>query len=345
MGSRVRYLVQRLGRTVRKHVLNDVRRGNLRKPWHFATTLLKRRMFGYPYLLEVEPSNVCNIRCPLCPSPGHLITRHKQFMSYEDFMAIVENVGGVVHNIYITGTGEPLLNKDIWRMVRYAADRNLSVSISTNATLFTDEWIDEMFISGLDHLIFSCDGVSRKSYARFRVGGDFDKVRWSMERICARRREFGVDKPFLEWQFILNCYNEDEIELARALSNQWGIDRFHVKSLSLNEHLYDDEKLRELAEEYLPRLGHMPNKMRYTWRDNVLQPKPRERTCALPMQSPAILVDGSVSICCMDINGQYTIGNALEQSFVELWHSPAYREMRDRAHVRKLPICTRCPSF
>ena len=345
MSNRLRYLVQRLGRAARKHVLNDVRRGNLRKPWHFAVVLLKRWMFGYPYLLEIEPSNVCNIRCPLCPSPGHLITRRKQFMSYEDFVTIVENVHGVVHNIYITGTGEPLLNKDIWRMVHYAANRGLSTSISTNATLFTDEWVEEVFTSGLDHLIFSFDGVSKESYEHFRVRADLRVVRGSIERICARRRELGVSKPFLEWQFILNRYNEDEVELARPLSKQWGIDRFHVKSLSLNEHLYDDEKLHELAKEYLPRLGHMPNKMRYTWKDNALQPRPRRRTCALPMQSPVILVDGSVSICCMDINGQYTIGNVLEQSFVELWHSPVYCEMRERAHARKLPICARCPGF
>jgi len=345
MGSHLGYLMQRLGRAARKHVLNDVRRGDLRKPWHFATTLLKRWIFGYPYLLEIEPSNVCNIRCPLCPSPPWLITRRKRFMSYEDFMTIVENVSGVVHNIYITGCGEPLLNRDIWRMVRYAADRGLSTSISTNATLFTDKWIEEVFMSGLDHLIFSFDGVSKKSYEHFRVGADFYVVRRNIERICAKRQELGISKPFLEWQFILNRYNEDEVELAHALSKQWGIDRFHVKSLSLNEHLYDDEKLRELAREYLPRKGRMPYKMRYKWKGQVLQPKPRGKTCALPMQSPVILVDGSVSICCMDINGQYTIGNVLKQPFVKLWHSPAYRKMRNRAHMRELPICARCPAF
>lgn len=92
MDSQLGYLVQRLGRAARKHLLNDVRRGNLRKPWHFVTTLLKRWIFEYPYLLEIEPSNVCNVNCPLCPSPGRLITRRKQFMSYEDFTTIVENV-------------------------------------------------------------------------------------------------------------------------------------------------------------------------------------------------------------------------------------------------------------
>lgn len=342
---KLKYFIQRLKRAAVAHFLTDISHGNFRKPLHFAAVSLKRCIFGYPYLLEIEPSNICNINCPLCPSPGSSITRKKQIMPYDKFVKVIDNARNIIHNVYITGTGEPLLHKDIWKMVRYASNSNLSVSLSTNATLFTKEFIEEMLRSGLDKLILSFDGISKESYTRFRAGANFESVKANIEKICHRRSELGLKKPFLEWQFILNRYNEKEVEKARELSINWGIDRFHVKTLSLNEHLYSNEEVIKLAKQWLPSPDKIPLKLRYSLDGSKLTKLKEKKSCFLAKRASVVLVDGSVSVCCMDINGNYSVGNAVLQPFARIWNSTKYRQMRKKAIACKLPICSRCPIF
>ena len=40
--------------------------------------------FGYPLTLMVEPTNICNLKCPLCPTGAGLVKRQKGFLYYVD---------------------------------------------------------------------------------------------------------------------------------------------------------------------------------------------------------------------------------------------------------------------
>ena len=52
----------------------------------FSKTLKFKKVLGYPLTLMVEPTNICNLKCPLCPTGRGLIKRPKGFLNLNNFM-------------------------------------------------------------------------------------------------------------------------------------------------------------------------------------------------------------------------------------------------------------------
>lgn len=92
-----------------------------------------------------------------------------------------------------------------------------------------------------------------------------------------------------------------------------------------------------------------------TWADQVdrvqqipLLTEGRRRTrCREPWRSgPVVLQDGRVTVCCVDHDGELTVGRVQEQGLREIWNGPAMREVRRRHACGDLPdICARCTEF
>ena len=71
--------------------------------------------------------------------------------------------------------GEPYLNPDFLKMVKYASDKNIYTATSTNAHYLNDEAAKKTVESGLDRLIISIDGTTQEVYQQYRVGGNLEK--------------------------------------------------------------------------------------------------------------------------------------------------------------------------
>lgn len=324
------------------HIL-DLRKEDFPKVVHIIKSRIKARVFGYPNEIMIEPINICNLNCPLCSAPQQHITRSRLAMMLEDFKIIIDDVKKYVHYIYLTNAGEPMLNKDIFKMIEYANKNNLSTSLSTNATLLHKATIRHLFDSGLDHIILSFDGATKYSYEKFRVGANFENVIGGIKNLCNEKRRLKKAKPYIELQFIVTRYNESEIEDILKLAEEMGVDRLHFKSLCLCSHVYDLDERERLAEEYLPKRKDVKN--RYEVSDGITICKWRSATCSYWQKRSVILADGTVVMCCYDINGDYAFGNVLEKgkSFRDIWNSKKYKNYRsDLMYHKKLPLCQKC---
>ena len=62
---------------------------------------------GNPVAIAIEPTNICNLRCPLCASGASILNRPKGIMGYEDFRKIIDMLPSSVTDIYLWGQGEP----------------------------------------------------------------------------------------------------------------------------------------------------------------------------------------------------------------------------------------------
>ncbi len=94
----------------------------------------------------IETTNFCNLHCPLCPTQSS--SREKGIMSFSDFLQIAESLPPSVQDASLYLSGEPLINKNLFRMVKFLANRNIKCSISTNGTLLGKN-IDKLLDSGL----------------------------------------------------------------------------------------------------------------------------------------------------------------------------------------------------
>ena len=75
----------------------------------------RTRMLASPPVLQIEPTNICNLACPLCPS-GRM-ARAKGMMSAETFETILRDLGDTLMLAILYGWGEPFLNPALPEMM------------------------------------------------------------------------------------------------------------------------------------------------------------------------------------------------------------------------------------
>src|SRR3989338_6272419 len=138
--------------------------------------LKKSVVNSYPCRLIIDPVNICVLKCPLCPTGKGEKGRTLGSMKLEDFKKIIDEVGDYIYEVDLYNWGESLLNKDIWKMIKYCKKKRIVVKISSNMNYWREDFAEQVVNSGLDTLIVSCDGTDQESYEKYRVGGDFEKV-------------------------------------------------------------------------------------------------------------------------------------------------------------------------
>ena len=76
--------------------------------------------------------------------------------------------------IILTG-GEPLLRPDIFELASYGTGKGFRMVMATNGTLFNEEIIQKMKVSGIQRISVSIDGPNAESHDAFRkVKGSFE---------------------------------------------------------------------------------------------------------------------------------------------------------------------------
>src|SRR5215831_13418526 len=117
-----------------------------------------------PHCVFIEVTNHCNLLCETCPRT-FVTYEPPQTLSWDNFLKIVEQFPDMERAV-LHGIGEPLMNKDLGRMIAHLKARGVYVLFNTNATLLTPEWSRTLIESGLDEIRCSIDGADPKTYAR-----------------------------------------------------------------------------------------------------------------------------------------------------------------------------------
>ena len=149
--------------------------------------------WGFPVSLSVEPTTSCNLRCPECPSGLRAFTRPTGMLQPDFFKNTIDEVYRELLYLIFYFQGEPYLNPDFLKMVRYAADKKIYTATSTNAHYLTDALARQTVESGLDRLIISIDGTTQDVYEQYRVGGDLEKVLEGTRRMVEWKKTLGSE--------------------------------------------------------------------------------------------------------------------------------------------------------
>ncbi len=302
----------------------------------FLSALLRKNiLWGNPPILTIEPTNLCNLHCPLCTTGNGEMTRIRGHMSLDTFRNTLDKMGRDIFFLLLYHQGEPYLNKDFLEFVRLAKTQNIYCTTSSNGHYFTDENIRETILSGLDSMIVSIDGTDQKSYETYRVKGDLQKVVDGSRRFMEMKKEMGVETPLIAWQFLVMQHNEHEIPVIKKLAKEIGVDRLLIKNIEVRS--------EEEAKIWLPKQDKY---RRYDFDGEILQVKNSDKeSCPRPWLSALINWDGSMVPCCFDKNGQYEMGNINEPGSLDsLWRGEAFKEFRSQlASDRKsIDMCRNC---
>ena len=315
--------------------LPDEKRHNwarVRRPGFDTSTF---SAWGYPYMLQVEPTNVCNLRCPLCPTGRGDLSRAPRHMKLAEFQALVDDMERYLLLAILWDWGEPLLNRELPAMARYASDRGIATVTSTNGHFFRDEeYVAELLASGLSTLIVAVDSVSPESYDVYRKRGTVEEVRSGVEAIVALKRRTG-SKTRIVVRTVVMKPNEHEIATTRAYARSVGADHFVVKTLnpacgstSLDSELVPDN----------------PRYRRLAYRQGTMERIPSLEACARVWKMSNVFSNGDVAPCCYDFCGDMKVGNINERRFTEIWTGPEYRALRRRIWEERDTVerCRQC---
>ena len=281
----------------------------------------KTRVHGYPYEWEIDTTNICQLKCPLCHTGLDNIRRLKGTMHFDTFRKTIDEIKDYVIWLSLYSWGEPLLNKQISKFISYAHQANISTIISTNLSLpLPPEKVEAIVRSGLDVMIISLDGVTQEVYEKYRVKGKLPLVMDNIRLFVQKKKELGYKTPYLEWQFIVMKQNEHQIPEAQRLARELGVDRIIFKKVDFPHGIGTEEMARQWVPVNTPEFR----------RDQPLDKPYNEagNKCWKLWRSGVINWDGGYAPCCYLTDAKDDFGNINDQSIEEIWNNDHYRTAR-----------------
>mgnify|MGYP006420464909 CR=1 FL=1 len=280
----------------------------------------RETVHSMPVRLWVETSTVCNLECTMCPNKD-LPPESKSVMDLALFEKIVDEASGFANDIYLHHRGEPLINPQLFSMIRYAEDAGLRTRFHTNGTMMTSRRADNLLDAAPSMISFSVDGFSKEPYERVRQGASFEKTIENILYLTRRKRERKLKKPYIVVERI-RFKEPDPEESEEAISAV----RQQLLDAGVDEVIEKDE---------------------YEWTqgDTPEQSGPRVRDCCtFPWYAMVICADGTVTPCPQDFEAAMPMGNVRNASLREIWNDEPYRKLRRafREDLDSLELCSKC---
>ncbi len=298
----------------------------------FSILTRKAYVWGMPGVIMIEPTNICNLRCPMCPSGNGTLKRAKGYMDFELYKKVIDEVSEYAFMLILWNQGEPFLNKDMVKMIKYAHSKRLYTLVSTNANILPPA--EEIVDSGLDRLIVSLDGASQETYNQYRINGEIDKVKENVRKLVEAKKKKKSIFPKILWQFIVMKHNEHEIESIRNLAKELGVDSLSLKTVQIYEK--DDIK------NFLP---ENPKYRRYKISGDDFELKfGIKNRCRRIWDQPVINWNGEMAVCCFDKDIDYPVGNVKTNSVKSIFKNEKFQKMRNTILTNRsaIKMCRNC---
>ena len=121
-----------------------------------------------PFLAIWEVTQSCDLACKHCRAAAQPIA-HPDELSTAEGKALIDQIAAMHIPIFVFTGGDPLKRKDVYELIRYAADQGVSVALTPSATpLLTREAIFKLKEAGLVRLGISLDGSTAAINDTFR---------------------------------------------------------------------------------------------------------------------------------------------------------------------------------
>ena len=319
-----------------------------------------------PVCLYLETTNRCNLLCTTCPRT-YAELEPPADMSWELFTSIVDQIPNLPRAV-LHGIGEPMLVKDLPRMVRYLKDRGTYVLFNTNGTVLNEKNGRALIEAGLDELRVSLDAATPETYRAVRGKNYFNRILKNVRAFREMQEREGHDKPRVSaW---LTGLKETIVELPDFIrvAARAGVKEVYLQRMVFCEEdaigkakpdqgLYEQITREESG--YLAEAERVAKELGMTFSASgaVAEPgmslkraddKSPWSQCRRPWSVMYFTANGRALPCCIAPFAQhgyehYTLGDATQQTLREIWNGAAYQDFRDALLSDKPPhACANC---
>ena len=284
-----------------------------------------------PYNIHIEPTNICNLRCPLCSTGADAETRKKSILTFENFKKLIDDIKDTTLILSLQNWGEPTLVQDLPKMIHYASNAGIFTRMSTNFSVdYTNDYFEQFMKSGLGRLVIDIDGTTQEIYEQYRVQGNLELVINNTIRAVKFKKENNLKYPIIQVRMLVTKKNEHQIEDFKKLAKKLCTDEMELGNIQLNPNT--------VSEEWLPK-----NK------DYVYETylgKQVTNPCHWPWSGLVINADGGISSCAIVDDQNADFGNVLENDIMQIWNNEYYQSARTTwskvGKRSKTTICNIC---
>jgi MoaA/NifB/PqqE/SkfB family radical SAM enzyme len=304
---------------------------------------------GAPVCLYLETTNRCNLLCTTCPRTYEELEPPAD-MSWELFTRIVDQYPNI-SRVVLHGIGEPMMVKDLPRMVRYLKDRGTYVLFNTNGTLLRPKKGRDLIDSGLDELRISLDAAEAKAFQLVRGRDWFNRIVRNVREFVELKRAVGAENPRLSlWLTGLRETLEQLPDFIR-LAADIGVPEVHLQRLvhfpegqglarpesSLFERLQDDDAV------FLADAHRVARQLGVSFdASGAAEPEASLKgagtakpwsICRRPWTLMYFTAHGRAIPCCIapfSMRGyqSFTLGDATQASLRDIWNGVGYQAFR-----------------
>jgi uncharacterized Fe-S cluster-containing radical SAM superfamily protein len=265
----------------------------------------------FPNTVRIETTNACNAKCVICPHRE--MQRTVCRMDDALYEKIIDECSAYnCGNVHLHNFGEPLLDKDLAKRVRYAKQKGIKrIAIFSNGSLLTADKANELVDAGLDQIKVSFDGATKEEFERIRPPLKFDTIIKNIKELVRIR---DLKKSPLKIK-VACCSTSDKDETIRSLENC--VDGFSFGKI-------------------------------HNWTDSGIDHAEKSairKPCSRVWQTFTVLSNGKAALCCLDYEGQVILGDVNITPIFEIWKNKSYKKIRllhKTAQQDQIIICKSC---
>lgn len=301
-----------------------------------------------PVCLYLETTNRCNLLCQTCPRT-FASTEKPADLTFDRLKFLVDQIADLQVAV-LHGIGEPTMNRELPRMVRYLAERGVHVVFNSNGTLLRGKLGRSLVEARLDEIRISLDAADAATFERVRGLPLFDRILNNLRAFNALKREMGAERPKLSlWlvglretieslvAFVELAHDLEipEVYLQRLVYFDQPHAGWGVAQAEQSLHGAENASLRA-AEARARELGVRLVASGATTPEESFAPTAGERPwslCRRPWTLMYITANGNALPCCIApfVDHDYSalvLGNAFETPLAEIFDGPRYQAFR-----------------
>jgi radical SAM protein with 4Fe4S-binding SPASM domain len=325
-----------------------------------------RNAASRPVCVYLETTNRCNLLCTTCPRTYEELEPPAD-MSWALFTSIVDQIPDLQRAV-LHGVGEPMLVKNLPKMVRYLKDRGTYVLFNTNGTVLNERNGRALIEAGLDELRVSLDAANAKSFRAIRGKDYFARILKNVRAFRALQEREGQERPRVSaW---LTGLKETIAELPAfvQVAADIGVKEVYLQRLVFFEHdaigharpdqaLFEQLTRDEAA--HLDAATALARSLGITFSASGAASEPGMSLkrhdddspwslCRRPWTVMYFTANGRALPCCIAPFSQrgyehYTLGDATQQTLQEIWNGEAYQSFREALLSDQPPdACANC---
>jgi len=170
---------------------------------------------SFPTHVDIELSAKCNLRCVMCAyGDGSFDESRQGMMSWSRaILAVSQASRGGAKSIKFNFRGEPGLSPYLVECVYSAKTLGfIEIAINTNLLAFSQRRLKELCDAGLNLMIVSIDGATKKDYEKIRVNGDWNKLLDNLRYVVSLKK-----RPRIRLQMVVQKDNQETTDAFRRL--------------------------------------------------------------------------------------------------------------------------------